>query len=817
MSTEKPSVVDKAKNTITQIRTYWKTPPVGKYMNMKEIVSLAGGGVGVKFIITCVQGVLLAVGNVFIGNTIGIKPMPMYVIYLLSVLAGFPLTMLRAYIIDNTRSRKGKYRPYILSMGLPTIVLAIAYFWMPYNHMNDITKCIVVLLFNIGFQFFYMFMFDAYDNYVVVLSPNTQERANVASVRALADSIAPTITGAIIPLLGKAITGTDNLFDIRIYRYIWPPILIVGFFLSVIIYVNTEEKIIQAKTHVVQIKFTDALRAVARNKYFWIISLAGWLGFLEGAYGSILTWLYTYQHACSPGVYTILNMIYGNASFWGMLLAPLSIKYLGKRNTLVFTNILNIFFIAAMYPIVKHVGNPSVMIWLVMACLWMNALVGSFAHILTPSLNGDIRDYQQYITGERIDGMFAAVGLIGSVVTMVTSGVLPAIYEYVGFNQETLTRLLPSIEAAEHALNPDKIIDPTNVYNVLYDRNTFISIFAVLIGASVIGAFLNVLPYFWYDLSEVKQRGMIKVLQIRALFEDYGNGVLKDKDLVETIDSIHEAQKFYNAQPKSTSRDAIRAAKSKEEKKAAKKARRAAIEFNQNIEISKIVMDEMNRFNTPEGILQLQEAQKAVDAGYDYIYNFDESALAAAKALPRETDAEKAYRKAEITSAKDTMFAKKVALKHFPNGIEEFDASVFEELFAKDDELSEKLEATYQKLYAARDQKNKSAVKEITEEVHAIKQQQKENEKAIKKATDANSLYTRAAKPYISAKKLLTQNENYQRLDEIAAMYDEAKTRHEQEMAEKAAEDARLAAEEKAQAARIKAEKAAKKAAKKNK
>ena len=30
-----------------------------------------------------------------------------------------------------------------------------------------------------------------------------------------------------------------------------------------------------------------------------------------------------------------------------------------------------------------------------------------------PSIQGDIRDYQQYTTGERIDGMFAAVGLIG--------------------------------------------------------------------------------------------------------------------------------------------------------------------------------------------------------------------------------------------------------------------------------------------------------------------------------------------------------------------------------------------------------------------
>ena len=39
--------------------------------------------------------------------------------------------------------------------------------------------------------------------------------------------------------------------------------------------------------------------------------------------------------------------------------------------------------------------------------------------------------------------------------------------------------------------------------------------------------------------------------------------------------------------------------------------------------------------------------------------------------------------------------------------IVEFDAGIFEKLFAKEDELAELLEATYQKLYKARDNKDK--------------------------------------------------------------------------------------------------------------
>lgn len=808
---QQKNLKETVKNVISKIRTYWKSPPPGKYMNMKEIASLATGGIGVKCIICCVQSVLLSVGNTFLGNTIGIKPVPMYFLYVLSIIASFPLTMLRAYIIDNTRSRKGKYKPYIIAMGLPTVLLSIGYFWMPYQYMSDMGKYITVLLFNIGFQFFYMFMFDSYDNYIVVLSPNTQERSNIAAIRTIADSIAPSAVGIIIPVLGRAITGTDNLFDIRIYKYIWSPLLILSFFISLIIYVNTEEKIIQARTHVIQIKFADALRAVAKNKYFWIISLAGWLGFLENAYANIIAWLYTYQHACSTAVYTIVGMIVGNASLWGMMAAPFAIKYLGKRKILIYTNILNIFFIAAMLPIVKHC-SPSVMIWLLAFCMWTNALVGSFAHILTPSLNGDIRDYQQYITGERIDGMFAAVGMIGNFITMLSSAVLPALYKRVGFNEETLERLLPSIIA-----RGENIADPTNVYNVLYDNETFIRIFTVLIIASVIGAFLNVLPYFWYDLTETKQCGMVRVLQIRALFEDYGNGVLKDENLVGTIDSIREAKELVKEGKVEADRNAVRKAGTKQEKKAARKAYRQAEEHNRQVEIAQFVVREINRFNTPEGKAELERAQKTVDAGYDYIYNFDPSSLQKARALPRNTEEEKAFRKAEIERAKDTMYARKTALKYFPDGIKEFDISVFERLFSEDDRLNDEIEKKYKELYAAKDRKDKTETGKIREEIRILKQKSKENEKAVKKATDENSLYTRASKPYINAKNLLTQSRNYAHLDDIETMYDTAKERYTAEVEQKKAEEERIEAEEKAYMEKIRAQKAARKALKKNK
>lgn len=191
-------------------------------MSYKEIASLSVGGIGVRFIVYCVSNMIIAVGNTLIGNTIGIDPGALYVIYILSILSGFPLTALRAKMIDNTRSMKGKYRPYILTMGIPTVILGIGFVWMPYEHMSLTVKCIVVLLFNVGFQFFYNFMVDAYESLINVLSPNTIERSDVLSIRCVVENLSPSIAGIFLPIAARLITNDNTLYDMRIYRVLYP-------------------------------------------------------------------------------------------------------------------------------------------------------------------------------------------------------------------------------------------------------------------------------------------------------------------------------------------------------------------------------------------------------------------------------------------------------------------------------------------------------------------------------------------------------------------------------------------------------------------
>lgn len=784
------NIKEKAITLRDDLRLYWKKPPMGRYMSFKEIASLAIGGLGIQFVVFCAQNMIISIGNTLISNTIGIAPKPMYIIYILSVILSFPLTALRGKIIDSSKSKKGRYRPFILSMGLPTAILSIAFVYMPYERMSMIAKCVTVLLFNIGLQFFYMFYYDVDSSIINVLSPNTYERSDVTSIKSVINSFAPTLGNIILPLVARAITGENTLVDIRIYRAFYPPMIIFGFFLGLLVYFNTEEKIVQAKTHTVKIKFTDAFRAVVRNKYFWIISLAGWIGFLENAVQNIMDWLYSYQEACSAAEYSLIVTIRGNASLWPMLFIPFLIRALGKRKILVVSNIINVIFIILMLPIIR-LGDPSKIMWPLMFCFFFNYMAAYAVTLLTPGVNGDIRDYQQYITGERIDGMFVAVGAIGSVVTLITNAALPELYDRSGLNEDVARSLG---------------FDGSNVYEVLSDPGYFKNICSVLIIAATVGATLNVIPYFFYDLTEIKQKAMVTVLKIRALFEDYGNGVLSDAALVEAIDIIEEAKIYHDKKMIKPSKDEIKKARKAKDKSAIKIAKqnyKNQKEENEKIEIAQYVIKEINKFETEAVKAQLEEAKEIYDAGLEGLYALEVPSMKAAKAMPNNTE-EKELRRNAINRVRMIKDSKKVLRKKYPDGIEKFDVRVFEQLFEKEDQLDAQIKEEVNELRTAAKNKNKSAEKKANEKIKSLRKDRDEIRKKIKAATDENSTYTRAAKPYIEAEKLLKQEENYLHYEDIKARYEESKKRNDEEIQRRTAEEEELKAKRREYAAKAK-------------
>lgn len=794
----KSNLKEKVSTTWNNVVLHWKTPALGKYVSYKEIIAYGVGGMGVQFVMFFCSLIALSATSFLVGNTIGIKPMHLQYMAVASTIIGFGITIGRSYIIDSARFKSGKFRPWLAITGIPTVIIAVVFVWLPYETMSYMQKVIAVFLCYNLLQCFYPFFQQAYTDLANVISPNSHERTDIVSVSSIIYSMAPSLTGLFVPMLS---TLTGGLNSITTYRIIHPLVAVVGLLLSYVAYAGTRERIIVAESHVTQFKFSDAFRAVAKNKYFWITSLAGWLGFLEGAVDVIVGWTFIYAYPDRMGLYGVATTLIGNAALWAMLICPIAIRVLGKRNLLIWCNVTNVVLIGLLYPLYNNI--PALII-----LYYLNRFVNSFAIVYTPGINADMRDYQQYFTGERIDGMFGAVGIIGSFIGMFTGMVLPTIYQMLGLEDN---------------------------YDVLEVASFREDMFDVLIIAAAIGAALNFVPYLFYDLTETKQRGIVKVLKIRAMFEDYGNGILRDESIVEAIDIIDEANLLYKDRTLMTTKDDIKKAermpaRTPEEKefkkneikrlkaaykefntqnrgikkdrinqakampkstdaekaarkaaiKAAKKENRELNKLNADISVCDFIIDEMNKYDTLRIKKQVERSRALEAAGYAGIFYYSKEDMAEAKALPKSTHEEREIRSDAITCARALKNARKAMIKFYGSP---------ENIVEPSDDAFKAAEALPDDTFA----------------------HQLEKKRTVKKLVNEKSKYIRSVKPLLDARRQLTEKENYAHLDDIRARYADAKANTDAEYEARRVEIERLEEARKADLERRKQERLAKK------
>lgn len=98
-------------------------------------------------------------------------------------------------------------------------------------------------------------------------------------------------------------------------------------------------------------------------------------------------------------------------------------------------------------------------------------------------------------------------------------------------------------------------------------------------------------------------------------------------------------------------------------------------------------------------------------------------------------------------------------------------------LFKAEDENELALHNALQSMKAAKESKNAAEVHRLKAQIKELQFKKAKIKEEIKEATNKNSIYYRAAKPYLDAQKTIKQMENYQHYGEIIALYAAAKNR----------------------------------------
>lgn len=760
-------ILNKIKEALEELKLYWNQPRPGEYVPYKEVIMLSVGWMALLMSVQWTIG--FGVGNQFTGMTLGMNNNQLLVMGYICQAIGYVTTPLNAWIVDNLRSKDGKYRVYI-KLAIPSMVLTLLSLWLPYEQVRDahqpFTQYIMIaMLFVMGQVQGYVqsWVQTGVTNMVHVMTPNTQERTKIMAITSIIYSLGYSINNIYFPLMVDVLSDNGDKYNMTYFRGSYTPVALL-MPLVLLAYFGTKERLVLPKSRITKMSFTSSLRAVAGNKIFWIKCADGWNNFLEGAKGNIWDWLVYRAHIMKSTTYGVLNTISYNANFWGMLFSPWFIKKFGKKKIKIFKNIVQIFLIASYFLFYK---SPLAGVGLFIVYT-LDRFVDTY-NVIDSAIESDMRDNQQYLIGERIDGAFGFVSTYaGGAINAVTSLFVPWIYKKKGFDGNDYSVLDVYVNYDERLPLSKQTKNPNCVLYSLMDT---------LLVVSIIGAAIDVLPWFLYDISETGQKSMIRAIRIRTLVEDNGTENLDDGAYIEGCEAVFKAKKYYGLEKDATTKDILKQAKALPSTTEAEKELRShaiknakerlakAEEHNEEVEIADFVIHELTRFENDFGKKQIELCRLIVSGGPQNFYQCAEEAQRLAIELPiSEIKEERTWRKQEIRNAKALLKSEKLARKYYPDGIVPFDNQDYEDAYNLPD---------------------------------GTREEAKLRRKLMRKLSKERDRYGVVAAPYLSAKRTLDLYEGYKNIDEITADYETVVNNRNERLEKERKEQERLEQERK--------------------
>ncbi len=536
-------VKTKVKDGFVDFKTHWKVPKEGNYISNKELVLLCIGGSGGTGVGNVLGYVSFAASSFLVGAVYGISFHDIFIIGLLGLLFFFfsPLTM---SIVDNlgrppkktmmlihiicavcvvlgigclfipaartekiipafpqimatfflfnvfsvyyhillfrTLARRfGKFRTWVLVGSIPTIVCVLLMGFLPIKEWDYATKLWVV---NLLFSFFGLFSnFHAQKgNIMNLMTPKAQERTRIRTWEMFVSGAVGGLFMVLLPIFAAFVGGLN---DIRTYQYIIPAGVLICTPMVLVQVFGLKERVIVEADHKPSVSMTKGMKEVLRNKYFWITNISGWINNIQSGAIAILNVMVVYALRMDY-LLGILTGVSGCFATIGLPFVPKALKKWGRKKTYLITSFLQILSFGVQ--VIGVYTNSLVILFLGLGSInFFNIFSSMACDLMTP----DIWDYQQYVSGERLESSAGIFGIIFNPLNRVLCLIVPAVYAMVGFTSE---------------------------WNILYFDDTRSQVFLWTIILMVTAKVLSAIPYFFYDLSEEKHAKIIEELQRRA-------------------------------------------------------------------------------------------------------------------------------------------------------------------------------------------------------------------------------------------------------------------------------------------------------------
>lgn len=384
----------------------------------REKFAFCLGDPGLTLVYALTTGLLIY----FYTNVVGISAGIVGTIMLVSRLFDGVTDLIMGFIIDNTKSKYGKCRPWILRLTIPYGIAAVLLMTVPHSSVT-VQAIYIFVTYNLMNSVLYTGIGLPYSTLGSLITRDQDERTVITNVRMAFSTIASLIITALtLPLINRL--GGDQ----RAWIMVTAIYAVVAMLLLFNCFYQTRERVQVAQQEQEKLPIMTGLKALVQNKYFFF-SLAMLIVFT--AYQILLSTDLAYycQYVLGDNeLMSPLSMAEKIPQLLCILCLLFMVKKFRKREMVLVGSAIGL--IGSLVTL----SHPESMTVLIIGAALRGIGIGPYYGVCF-ALMADTVEYGDWKTGIRIEGLlFSATTVAQKFGSGITSAVIGWAFSAAGFD-----------------------------------------------------------------------------------------------------------------------------------------------------------------------------------------------------------------------------------------------------------------------------------------------------------------------------------------------------------------------------------------------
>lgn len=393
-----------------------------KYLKKRDYIFFSLAQFASSAVTGLVQGYLLF----FYTVCVGISPAAVGTMFLVSKIFDGLNDPIMGVIVDRTRTKWGKMRPYLFGAAIPWGILTIIMF-MPgiYTSMNGAGKVAFMWITYLLYSILGTAVGVPLNGLPAVASPNTDERAKIISISRILGSIGEQ--SALVLLTLFLIITQDNypssyMLMALIIGILGPLFMVLG--------AKFVKERLEPTSRTPNV--LEGFKYLFKNKQFLLLICSNLLTFFRNFVSAMIIYVVSYIYA-NGSLQIIFSLPGAVASMIGMMLAPKMRKLMDSKRLFILATIWHSVALALIF-FIYIIGGKAW--WLVAILMFIAMIPVGILNVIPHLMATDTLDYWEDKTGDRCEGItFSLMSLRSKVSSGLKDYTMSYLLVFFGFSQ----------------------------------------------------------------------------------------------------------------------------------------------------------------------------------------------------------------------------------------------------------------------------------------------------------------------------------------------------------------------------------------------